>query len=347
MVKLGLIVFANTSGLGAQTRRLAQMLQPDRLLIIDSTPFSVNKTQHFEWYEEFESVVSWGFPDNEIIPKFVSGLTHVFSCENPYNFNMISWGEKYGYKTICQVNYEFSENIAKKYLPVPDLFLMPSHWKLEKMKELYGDRVRYLPPPIDPEEFSKARIANMNRSGKPRLLHIVGTIAHEDRNGTLDLLSALKHAKSDFELIVRTQHQLPEKYRSSDPRVVYELDDKPTNSELYEDFDALILPRRYGGLSLTTNEALMSGLPVVMTNITPNNRLLPGEWLVDSEWKAEFRARTLIDVFSAKHHLLAQKIDWLVSQDLGQLKRRAYDLGMQNFSFDVLKPQYEEIISSL
>lgn len=37
----------------------------------------------------------------------------------------------------------------------------------------------------------------------------------------------------------------------------------------------MILPRKYAGLCLPMNEALMSGLPVIMTDIEPNNVILP------------------------------------------------------------------------
>jgi len=344
--KIGLIAFANSSGLGAQTRRLAQLIQPDRILVVNSSGFSQNKKQNFDWYKDFEFFVSNGFPSDKDVLAFMQNLTHIFTCENPYNFNMIHWARQKGIKTYCQSNYEFCENLGKHYLPAPDVFLMPSYWKIKEMEEKFGkDSVAYLPPPINPDEFEIPRKINMKRKGKPRFLHIIGTLVTEDRNGTLDLLEAVKLSKEDFELVIHTQHPLPMTYFLDDKRVKYRIEDFVNNYELYKNFDALILPRRFGGLSLTTNEALMSGLPVFMTDISPNNKLLPKDWLIRSEKKGSFMARSKIDLYSIDVKRLAEKIDWLAS--IGPLtkllKEKAFKLGKKNFSGEILRPKYEKL----
>ena len=46
----------------------------------------------------------------------------------------------------------FCDYLIKPELPKPDLFIMPSYWKLDEMKQRFGDdKVIYLPPPIDPK----------------------------------------------------------------------------------------------------------------------------------------------------------------------------------------------------
>ncbi len=342
--KLGLIAFANNGGLGAQTRRLAKMLKPERIMVVDSTGFSPNKEQNLDWYKDFDFFTCAGFPSNKDCEKFLQNLTHVFTCENPYNFNLVWYGQKQGTKIYCQSNYEFCDNLDKPYLPVPDKFLMPSYWKIQEMEDLFGrERVSYLPPPIDPAEFEKARQVNLTRIGKPRFLHIIGTVASYDRNGTLDLLDSVRLTKSDFELVLRTQHSLPMEYFLDDPRVKYEIGSVGTNAEMYEGFDALFLPRRYGGLSLTTNEALMSGLPVVMTDISPNKTLLPKEWLVDTSLMINFNARASINVYSVNFQKMADKIDWFANHDLSFAKEQAFKIAMENFSEEVLRADYQRL----
>jgi hypothetical protein len=49
-------------------------------------------------------------------------------------------------------------------------------------------------------------------------------------------------------------------YAVEDHRVKFDFGDPDDQAELYTDFDALILPQRYGGLCLPMNEALLSGL---------------------------------------------------------------------------------------
>jgi len=345
-IKLGIICFANSGGLGIQTRRLAELLKPDKILLIDSRGFSPNKQHHLEWYPPEKTQVTTSFPPrNYEILQFIKGLTHVFTCENPYNFYLVLACQRLGIKVICQTNYEFCENLDSPHLPVPDLFLMPSHWMVDEMKARFGeDRVLYLPPPIDPEEFEKAREENFWRElyyQPVRFLHIVGTLAWQDRNGTLDLLASLPFVKGNFKLVIKSQHELPLEYACSDPRVTFEIGNVEKNSDLYFNFDALILPRRYGGLSLSTNEAMISALPVLMPDISPNNKWLPKEWLVPATKKGEFRARAMIEYFQVDPQVLAKKIDeWI--DDLPS-KYEACHIGFSNFSSKTIKSDYEEI----
>jgi len=345
-IKLGMICFANSGGLAIQTRRLAELLKPDKILLIDSRGFSPNKQHHLEWYPPEKTQVTTSFPPrNYEILQFIKGLTHVFTCENPYNFYLVLACQRLGIKVICQTNYEFCENLDSPHLPVPDLFLMPSHWMVDEMKARFGeDRVHYLPPPIDPAEFEKALERNFWRGHhyKPvRFLHIVGTLAWQDRNGTLDLLASLPFAQGDFKLVIKSQHKLPPEYACSDPRVTFEIGNVEKNSDLYFNFDALILPRRYGGLSLSTNEALMSALPVLMPDISPNNKWLPKDWLVPATKKGEFRARAMIEYFQVDPQVLAKKIDeWTL---LPPSRLKAYSIGFSNFSSSNIDSDYEEI----
>lgn len=347
MVKLGIVCFANDGGLGAQTRRLTYMLKPFRILVIDSSKFSKNKKQNWHWYDQFQGYKVDGFPTNFEINKFLKDLTHVLVCENPLNFYLFSQARALGIKTYCQSNYEFCDNLNNATLPLPDKFLMPSYWKVKEMEERFGrDRVMHLPPPLDMNEFKEARDINWNRTGKLKLLHIVGTLASHDRNGTLSLLDSLKYTDSDFELIVKSQHDLPDNYKIADHRVKYVIENEPNNANLYKDFDAVILPRRYGGLSLVTNEALASGLPVIMPDISPNNSVLPKSWLIPAKSIDSFMARVKIYVHSVDSKMLAEKIDTLAhmsEKELADMKIQAFEIAHTNFSDTNLSPIYENL----
>jgi len=350
---LGLIAFANDGGLGAQTRRLAHFLKPERIMIIDSSGFSTNKEQHFEWYKDYPHFIVHGFPNNDEVKKFLQNLTHVFTVENPYNFGIVHWGQEQGIKIYCQSNYEFCENLAQPWLPTPDKFLMPSYWQLAEMEEIFGkDCVEHLPPPMDMAEFDKARTVNMKRRGKRgkcRFLHIIGTAATADRNGTLDLIDSIPKCKEDFELVIRSQHNLSMDVFLDDPRVTYEIGNSTENSSLFTNFDALLLPRRWGGLCLPMNEALASGLPVLMSDISPNDRILPKEWLTEASYKGKFMARTLIDYHSVDHEKYAAKIDWIAKMSIRDLmihKHQAISCANSNFSNEALKERYSLLFTS-
>lgn len=343
--KLGLIAFANDGGLGAQTRRLAKLLNPERVMVIDSSGFSRNRAQHFEWYKDYPSFIATSFPISQVdVDKFLQNLTHVLCVENPYNFNLVWYAQKKGIKIYCQSNYEFNDNLDKPYLPVVDKFLMPSHWKLAEMKELFGeDRVMYLPPPIDPAELQTARQVNLKRRGKKRFLHVIGTAAHLDRNGTLDLVDTIPLTKGDFELIVRSQHNLSMDVFVDDPRVKYEVGNLEKNEDLYKDFDALLLPRRWGGLSLTANEALMAGLPVLMSDVSPQKSVLPAGWLCPANRQGSFVSHGEIPYYSVSHSTFGAMIDAFSQMSdevmLGE-KQKAFEIAMNYYSPDALKERY-------
>ena len=343
MNKLGLIVRGDSTGLGNQTRRMAYFLKPQRLLYIDSTSFSKVKEQHKDWYDGFSGYYVQGFPNDREIRTFLRGLTHFTTCETAYNYNFYLIARQMRIKSSCVINYEFCDYLVRPELPKPDLFIMPSYWKLEEMKKRFGeDKVIYLPPPIDPNEFKEARDINFKRVGTPRFLHMVGTLASNDRNGTLDLLHALEYTNSDFELVIHSQQELPSNYMVNDSRVKYSMRNIEKSADLYKDFDALILPRRYAGLCLPTNEALMSGLPVIMTDTSPNSELLPKEWLVKCNKIGEFMTRSIIDIYGSDLKDLAKKIDWLTKQS-DDIKIQAFSLGHSNFSESALLPKYQNL----
>jgi glycosyltransferase involved in cell wall biosynthesis len=340
----GIVCRMDNSGLGNQSKRMVDLIRPERLLVIDSTSFSPNKKQHPEWYESFETITTTGFPTNAEIQVFLNSLTHVFFLETPYNYFLMSEAKRRSVKVFDACNWEFNDYLQDKSLTLPHMFLMPSYWHLADMKDLYGpEKVKYLPPPLFHQDFKEARDINFERKGRPRFLHIVGTLAIHDRNGTLDLLEALKYTKADFDLVIRSQRPLPEEYMTSDYRVRYVFEDVEEVQDMYKDFDALIFPRRFGGLALTCNEALMSGLPVMMPDISPNNELLPTDWLIPAKKKGSFMTRIMLDYYEIEPKTLAEKIEWLTQQRLDLMKQSAFTLGYSNFSDTVLKSLYWDL----
>lgn len=344
MRKLGLVVFSSDTGLGNQSRRLTHMLQPERILLIDNSNFSKNTTQHPEWYNGYNGWSVKGAPSNFAIDKFLNGLTHLFLLENPLNWYMVRRARKLGIKVYFHCNYEFCDNLKERELPLPDKFVMPSPWMVEEMKQRFGeDRVVYLPPPLYANDYKEAREANFKRKTGRQFLHIAGTIAARDRNGTLDLLRALAFTDSQFTLTIKSQHPLPDEYMQfGDSRVRFSFGTEPEVSNLYKDYDAMILPRRYGGLCLPMAEALMAGLPVIMPDISPNNKILPAKWLVSAHQKEELMTRVAIPVYETSPAALALKIEELVDGIIDNDKAEAFDLAHQTFAPSNLKG-YDEL----
>lgn len=342
--KLGIVVFSSHTGLGYQSLRLTQFLRPERILLVDNSSFSKNTAQHPKWYEGFSGYTCQGFPSRAVCATFLQGLTHLYVIENPLNWDLVNIARSKGIKTYIASNYEFCDNLVRPYLPLPDMFLMPSYWMVDEMKRRFGEnKVKYLPPPIFPEQFSLVRDHNFSRNGKVRFLHVVGTLAAADRNGTLVLLKAMKHSTGNFELVIKSQHQLPDAYIYNNPRIKYQIGSEEEVTEIYRDFDAMILPRRFGGLCLPMQEALMSGLPVIMTAISPNNETLPNKWLIPSQLSGSIKTRTNIDLYEANEFILAAKMDSLSITDLTDDKLEAFELAHKNYAPSSLQNEYSQL----
>lgn len=345
-MRLGIVVRADDTGLGNQTRELVKMLDPEKILIIDSSRFHNRLAQHYEWYEGRKVVISYGFPNSRTLLKFFEGINCVISCETFYSNSFVILAKKKRIKTILQYNFEFLEHLSNSKSSLPDVLLAPTSWRINEIQERFGDRclVTHLPPPTDENLFNKNREANKSRSN--RLLHVGGKAAIYDRNGTNSVIEMLQYSRADYELVIKSQSDL--KINCKDKRVTFDIGNEENFQDLYYGYDAMVLPRRYAGLCLPMNEALLSGLPVFMTDISPNNAILPQDWLIDSVFIKNFMARVGVDLYEAKPRRLATYIDRYFSQsDLSKDKDRAFNIGYNHFSAAELKQKYIDLINSL
>jgi hypothetical protein len=346
-MRLGIIARSDNTGLGNQTRNLVNMLKPDKILLIDSKYFNENK-QHPEWYAGYDCITtSRGFATREEIVSFLDGIDVVLTCESFYSSMFLSLADKRKVKTILQYNYEFLDLVVDPNQRMPSILLSPSVWNIEQVEKVLGDltKVVYLPPPIDPVAFSSQREMNMSKTHN-RILHIAGKFASKDRNGTSTVIDMLKYSSADYELVIKSQ--TPIETDCNDPRLTIDISNTENHADLYSGYDAMVLPRRYAGLCLPMNEALMSALPVFMTDISPNNFILPGEWLIESEKIDRLLTRMTLDVYGADPIKLATRIDDYVNNtDKEKEKKKAYDIGMQNFYVDALKDKYLSVINDI
>ena len=91
----------------------------------------------------------------------------------------------------------------------------------------------------------------------------------------------------------------------------------------------------------------MSGVPVVMTDISPNNQFLPPEWLVPATKTGELMLRIMIDVHSDDPKALAAKIDEFCAtsdEEPASAKARACALGHEEYSMEAVKPLWEAVL---
>jgi hypothetical protein len=345
-MRLGIIARSDNTGLGNQTRNIVNMLKPDKILLIDSTPFNENK-QHPEWYAGYPCITTQrGFASREEIAEFLTDLDVVFTCESFYSHLFLALAEKRHVKTINQYNYEFLDLIKDPNQRMPTLLLSPSVWNIDHVLDIVEGNamVGHLPPPIDPDNFAVSRENNMSKTHN-KILHIAGKFASKDRNGTSTVIDMLKYSTAEYELVIKSQ--TPIDTDCTDPRLTIDTSNAENNADLYNGFDAMVLPRRYAGLCLPMNESLMSGLPVFMTDISPNNYVLPQEWLVESDKIDKLMTRMWLDVYGANPKKLAKLIDDYVNNDKEDQKKKAYALALQHFDINTLKNKYLDVIQNV
>jgi hypothetical protein len=346
-MRLGIIARSDNTGLGYQTKQLTDMLNPSKVMLIDFSQHNNNK-QHPEWYNGYEVINVLGIPDSRDIDRFLKDIDVVLSCETFYNNDeLILKARDKGIKTILQYNYELFGNLSKKNMALPNVLVSPSLWKIDDIEFKFGRKAKvvHLPPPTNISLFDGARKINRSKTYN-RILHIGGKRAAQDRNGTNTIVDMLRYSKADYQLVIRTQTKLDINF--NDDRIVLDYNDSEDRESMYVGFDAMALPRRYAGLCLPMNESLLSALPVFMTNISPNNKVLPEKWLVESHLIDQFKAKTMIDVYEANLRKLAELIDNYVALSNEQKtieKEEALSIGYKNFSPDVLLTQYNKLIN--
>jgi glycosyltransferase involved in cell wall biosynthesis len=342
-MRLGIIARSDNTGLGNQTKELVDMLNPFKILLIDSSHFNKNK-QHPEWYSGHNvTTTKHGMASKEEVSDFLNDLDVVISCEIFYNNSFIAMAKKRKVKTILQYNYEFLDNLANLDLALPDILVAPSLWNFEHIVTMFGDKTKvvHIPPPTNVNLFSNAKNINTSKIHK-KILHVGGKAAVKDRNGTNTVIEMLKYSKTDYELVVKSQTLLD--IKCNDPRLTLDTSSPDTRESLYEGYDAMVMPRRYGGLCLPMNEALLSSLPVFMTNISPNNNILPKKWLTDSIKIDNLMTRTMLDVYEGNAGMLANLIDDYYNSDTFIAKNKAFELGVNNFSQERLYETYQNLL---
>jgi glycosyltransferase involved in cell wall biosynthesis len=346
MARVGIIARADLTGLGVQSRNWVRLLDPDKTIVINSSPFNGNP-QHYEWYKRRNAFRVDGFIQPGEINPILNGLDVILTFEIPYNYGLIRMAKTRGVKTIIQNNWEFTDYLRQPYLPLPDLLVNHSYWHLDDQKKLWPQITEYCATPVFLEDYDSIYEQNLARDGKKRFLHVAGRKTYEDRNGTQDLLKAVKliPKEIDFELVIKAQTaDVPV---VEDSRITIDRSQPLDEKELYRDFDAVIMPRRYGGACLPMNESLASGLPVIMTDIDPNNKILPKEWLVKSNSAGSFMTRTMIDVFSADPQALADKIIEFAKLENKQYNIRAREIALKEYSAEAIKEKWALLLQKL
>lgn len=329
-MRIGTLAYRTETGLGYQAKSYVDHLGVDKVLVVDLSRY--NGIPLNNWYPGTQTVV--GYPKEADLIRFLTDLDVVILAETPLNYDLYRLARERGIRTVVVINWEFFDYYQHPDYPKPDVIIMPSVWYYQAAKEwcdANGVECYQLHHPVDTDVFTP-RLRNTKK-----FIHIAGKPATNDRNGTWEYLQAVPDGT-----VVTQSHELARhiamRYRHS--RVHTNIKDA---TQMYHLGDILVFPRRYGGNCLPLNEALASGMPVIMPDISPNNHLLPSEWLVPANIVDSFTPRTKIDLYSVEQAALYEKLEWFRRCNIEEESQKAIDIA-QTISWNALKDKYLEIL---
>lgn len=331
----GLIARSDNTGLGVQTWEFYKHMKPDKVIIADISRLNRNVLYNNRF--EDARVLKHPFKVNDI-GIFVTKIKKLFVCETAYNPEIYRIAKRHDCKTFLQYNYEFLDIDTLPFHYQPDHIIAPSTWNIEKVRAKLG-HVAYLPVPVNRDLLPYVPKYNFKR-----FLHIAGTVAMLDRNGTEAVMKAWQILnRKDIQLVVKCQDvEQAKKWNEDYPNIEIDTTQVVNYWELYKGFDCLLLPRKYGGLCLPMQEALSCGMPVIMTDISPNNDVLPKEWLIKADYSQSFMSKQEVDVYEPDVLALADKIE-LMSLCGVEQSEKANELA-DKISWHNMKEKYLDLL---
>lgn len=273
-MKVGLIARSEDRGLGNLTWEWAQHMRPDRVLLV--VPRHAIPQRPERYAEHDVTVVQWN-PEAPALDaageaqvrKWLGGLDVVYSAETFYDWRICTWARAAGARTVCHVMPEFYRHGQPDAPPGPDVWWAPTGWRLEHL----DPQTRVVPVPVATERFRRAR--RTPPSPEPvTWLHPAGTRAAADRNGSRLFLTALRHLREPHRVIVKAQSGRWDGLRAARSVDVVTGHAAGEYWQLFDGADGVVLPRRYGGLSLPAQEAMAAGCALLMTDVEPQR----SEW---------------------------------------------------------------------
>ena len=85
-------------------------------------------------------------------------------------------------------------------------------------------------------------------------------------------------------------------------------------------------------------------MPVITTDISPNNNWLPKEWLIPASHAGQIQAKRTIDYFEGDPVALAAKMDEMCDPDTYLKESKRAEEIAQTISWDNLRSRYLEVL---
>lgn len=268
-----------------------------------------SRDNHYDWY-----------PDRCNEEQLLECDTLLF-LETPFDFNLVKRAKEKGIKTVIIPMYECSSHVS-----MFDVVINPS-----QLDQKFYPQGTFVPIPVT---------ANWKLREKAQVfVHNAGNGGLGGRNGTKELIEALRYIKSPIKLIIRSQAFLPQ---IDDSRVELRIG---TFENIWDEGDVFIFPEKFNGLSLPIQEAFASGMPVMCGDRFPMNEWLPKEMLIPVDSYKKERIAVEFDSAVIKPEDIAKTIDEWYNTDVTRFSLLGKEWG-ENNSWKKLKETYATLLSA-
>ncbi|MCD6056563.1 MAG: glycosyltransferase protein [Thermomicrobiales bacterium] len=342
-MRAGIIIRSTARGLATQTQEAWRGFPFEAALhIVDGDPV---------WPEDLwephrpDDIYRAHLKDGELLryeyEEFLSRIDVLFSVETLYSWHFARAVENANVRAVVQGNCELWGPFQPA-LPMTQ-WVWPTPWRLDGVPE--GPTI-----PVPVADACRAKAADID--APLVIVHPAGHAAIGDRNGTELLLRAASILKTEVTLRIIGQDGRGSINKGFHLRVppnvkveVIETGVKDRWS-LYDGAHAVILPRRYGGLSLPAQEALQAGVIPIMTDCEPN-RFWPIIPIPAAKGRGQRVRYGHIETWVADPRMIARRIDEL-NYDRQTLvtQREAARTWVQEHTWEKMAPMYDELFLS-
>lgn len=257
---LGLIARCDQGGLGNQTWDIFRHVRPERTLVMRLGKDGRGKEDISRFLNRNLEILEFRgthLPQDDLA-RFSRGLKKVLTVETTYCHRGYEVIREAGARSILIANPELLPRTAD-----PDILRVPTPWVIHRLPI----DAKVLTHPVDTE------LLKPREKDECRTFYHPTAPAMLDRNGTRIVLASFPHVKNDCTVIIRSSSPCP--WKSEEVRVghvtarwIHGLTDDYWKS-YPEEADAILLPRRYGGLCLPIQESAALGMPAIMTELEP------------------------------------------------------------------------------
>lgn len=343
-MKLGIIGRADSRGIAHQSQMYAEALKPAKVLCVmlgdKAWPEDAGR-----WPGRHVIFVQHDRRDGTLnehrVRQFLKDLDVVLAVETVYDWRLCDWAREAGVRTVVVGNPEFYSHWQDIHAerPHPDKWVWPTDWLLDRMPS-----TTVLPVPC----VERPQVAADPDAIPLKILHVAGHAAAGDRNGTTLFAEAVPLLKSEVEVTIVGQDgwlppiHLPGKSRARIKAYPKGVEDR---WEMYRDKHLLVAPRRYGGLSLPTIEAISCGVPAMMPNCPPN-KMWPGPRIEARMGRLHHAPGGRVPTTAVAPRDIARAIDILAERRevLARHMEEAQHFARTN-SWDAWRDRYLEVLS--